>query len=118
MINPGNITGQGTHGVPLVLTDQFPIGTHLTVSMYDEINPTCTILNRPVLSPGACSVPNITCDITSPFLDDQLCHDNNTPSNSVDDYISFILNPSRHQCRSVLYFKCIERYGKSNIRHF
>lgn len=94
VINPGNITGQGTHGVPLVLTDQFPIGTHLTVSIYDEINPTCTILNRPVLSPGACSVPNITCDITSPFLDDQLCHDNNTPSNSVDDYISFILNPA------------------------
>jgi hypothetical protein len=94
VVNPGNITGQGTYGIPVTLPNQFPIGSHRTVSIYDEINATCTFLNQPVLSPGACSVPNITCDITSPFLQDQLCHDNNTPNNSLDDYISFLLNPS------------------------
>lgn len=61
-INPGNVTGSGTYGTAKQLSNNFPMGTNLSVTITDQSNSACTLsgtVNSPSPCTPACTAPSL-----------------------------------------------------------
>lgn len=61
----------------------------VTVTLYNSTDSLCFI-QLIISDPGSCSP---VCSITDLDMADLMCHDNNTPHDTLDDYFSFSLTP-------------------------
>ncbi|MFZ4475317.1 MAG: hypothetical protein ACOYPR_09015, partial [Saprospiraceae bacterium] len=66
---------------------------NVTVTITDIASGACTITAL-ITDPGSCSIPDPVCNLATSGLATLICNNNETTSNSSDDYLTFFLNPT------------------------